>query len=478
VGKGQDVMELHSLLMRQLSRLGLESDTLPIDLENWQTFIEKVSKAYTEADQERYLTERSMELSSHELLELNKKLETAQQIAKLGYWVYDRSSGKITLSKELYGLFGLKQGEALPSFEEFMQMVYVEERSVLRKLIEKAFSEKTDYEYEIRMQRPDGEYRWYYVYGRPILDEEKKLVLTGIAMDITNRKKAQEEVELLNQQLVVTARQVGMADVASTTLHNVGNVLNSASVSADLLQENLDQDHYKKLFSIVDMLKENLPSLSDYLTQDSKGKLIPQYLVSLAEYIQKDNKNFREEVGLLREQIQHIKAIIATQNTISRAEDLEEKVLLSKVIDSALQLSENSRKFENIEIKKEYREDFKIIVDKTKLLQVLVNLIQNAKESVTLNQNKTKKQVSIFIQKDIKNEKAKIIVEDNGVGILKENLTKIFSLGFSTKENGHGFGLHSSAIAAQEMGGTLLAESKGVGKGAIFTLELPYITEN
>lgn len=471
-------MELHSLLKRQLNRLGLNIDALPSDLNQWQELIQKVSKTYVEADQERYLIERSMELSSEEMLDLNKKLETAQQIAGIGYWLYDRSNEKITLSKELYSLFGLNPGEPLPNYEKFMQLVHKEHRSNLRELMERAFSERIDYATEIQMKRPDGEYRWYHIYGRPLSDDKKGVTLTGIAMDITTRKETEAELQLLNQQLLKTARQVGMADVASTTLHNVGNILSSTGVSAELLQENIGHPYYKKLFAVLDLLKEHLPTLSNYLCQDPKGKLIPFYLVSLSDYLQRDNEKFKEEINLLRQQIQHIKDIVGTQDRISRAGGMTERALLSEVINSALQLSENSEKFKKIEIKKDYEENLKIIVDKTKLLQILVNLIQNAKESVILNNKTTKKQITISLQKDLEDKKAKIIVKDNGVGILEENMTKIFSLGFSTKEDGHGYGLHSSGIAVQEMGGTLLAESDGIGKGAVFTLMLPLVAPN
>jgi signal transduction histidine kinase len=67
----------------------------------------------------------------------------------------------------------------------------------------------------------------------------------------------------------------------------------------------------------------------------------------------------------------------------------------------------------------------------------------------------------------------KIWVSDNGIGILPENLTRIFNHGFTTRRNGHGFGLHSGALAAKELGGVLLAYSEGPGTGATFCLELP-----
>jgi two-component system, LuxR family, sensor kinase FixL len=67
----------------------------------------------------------------------------------------------------------------------------------------------------------------------------------------------------------------------------------------------------------------------------------------------------------------------------------------------------------------------------------------------------------------------RITVADNGVGVAPESFSRLFTQGFTTKKEGHGFGLHSSALAAEEMGGTLTCVSEGPGRGAAFTLELP-----
>ena len=76
------------------------------------------------------------------------------------------------------------------------------------------------------------------------------------------------------------------------------------------------------------------------------------------------------------------------------------------------------------------------------------------------------------------NGRVQIAVMDNGVGIPAENMTRIFNHGFTTREKGHGFGLHSAALAAREMGGTLNAHSDGPGQGATFILELPLQPES
>lgn len=471
-------LHLNKTLLRQLKRLELNDESFAADSGKWEEFLQKISKTYTEADQERYLLERSMELSSNEMLALNRQLETAQHIARLGYWNYNRPKDQILLSKELYNILHLNQNEPVPKFKEFMNWVHEEERPHISKLIENAFSKGVDYEYELRMKLSTGEYRWYYVVGRPTSHHQPITSLSGIMMDITTRKKAAEEVTLLNQQLLSVARQIGKADIAASTLHNVGNVLNSASVSIDMLHEKIEFSYGKEIVSVLNLLKDHESNLPDYLTQDPKGKLIPHYLAELADPLENSTTGIITEIAEIKKQLQHIKDIVATQMDIGRSAGLVEKIALSSLIDSAIQISDNSRQFKGIAIHKKYEKIPPLSADKTKLLQILVNVVQNAKESVLANENAKEKEIHISMTSDPIQKAVLLSIKDNGVGILSENLIKIFSFGFSTKENGHGYGLHSSGLAAQEMGGKLEAQSEGIGKGAVFNLTLPLMAAN
>jgi signal transduction histidine kinase len=111
-----------------------------------------------------------------------------------------------------------------------------------------------------------------------------------------------------------------------------------------------------------------------------------------------------------------------------------------------------------------------ICTDKHKVLQILVNLVRNAKYACDESGRSDKQMI---LRATDGNGKVKIAVIDNGVGIPPENLTRIFNHGFTTRKEGHGFGLHSGALAARELGGSLTAFSEGRGLGAVFTLELP-----
>jgi signal transduction histidine kinase len=111
-----------------------------------------------------------------------------------------------------------------------------------------------------------------------------------------------------------------------------------------------------------------------------------------------------------------------------------------------------------------------IVVDRHKVLQILINLVRNAKYACDEVERTDKCMTVRVFQED---NRIKICVADNGIGIPAENLTRIFNHGFTTRKNGHGFGLHSGAIAARELGGALHAHSAGLQQGATFTVELP-----
>jgi len=221
------------------------------------------------------------------------------------------------------------------------------------------------------------------------------------------------------------------------------------------------------------MIGDNISSLATYLTEDPKGKLIPEYLTTLEKVIKEEHHSFANEIENLVKHIQHIKDIIAMQQTVSKVSGMAEKVFVPEIFDTALQINGETSLTNDIKLTREYEESCFISVDKSKLLQILVNLIQNAKDAVRMNPANVNKKINLSIKKDATGKDVYISVEDNGVGIDPDHLAKIFSFGFTTKKNGHGFGLHASALAVKEIGGSLKVESQGVGKGAVFTVALP-----
>ena len=282
-------MDINKVLSRQLNHSKLSENSLPTDLEEWQDFLKRVNNMYNEADEERYLLERSMDMSSREIIELNDKLENAQQIAGLGYWNLDMTSGKMSWSKELRKLVGLAPSDPVPEYYKFLLSVHPEYRTKIDTAIKHTLETGERYVLELPIRVINGTYRWHYFVGAPLHGSKPPYKhLEGIAMDITERKETEEKLRELNAQIISSAREVGMADVSVSILHNVGNVLNSVNVSSNLLVENLQKSHFKRFFDVCELIRKNQDKLVYYLFEDEKGKLIPQYLIDLADTMRED----------------------------------------------------------------------------------------------------------------------------------------------------------------------------------------------
>lgn len=468
-------MVTHALLNRQLRRIGLSADQVP-SLDQWQLLLERVNKVYQEADQERYLHEIAIEVSSRETSELNKKLERAQQIAHLGYWYYDHETGNTSGSREMYDLFNCDPTQPLPSYDELIGRLSEEDRNLLKNLTDYALTEGEDYELEAKIKnKMNDKYRWLYLAGNPhkTMDGKPIRYLSGIVMDITRRKEYEEEMHKLNQQLITSARRAGMAEIATNVLHNIGNILNSVNVSAGLIQKYIQESGVDNIVMAIQMIHEHLFSLESYFTQDPKGKLLPTYLIEAKELMANSYHAVNHEIARLHENIMHIKDIVTMQNTLSGVSKMIEKISLPEVIEAAILLIEASLKKNGIELEKKYEYVLPILTDKNKIMQILINLLQNAKDALVVADPNIAKKLSIFTRLAPDKQHVEIIIADTGLGISAENLARIFSFGFTTKPKGHGFGLHSSALLVKELGGILHAESAGIGHGATFIMTLP-----
>jgi signal transduction histidine kinase len=319
---------------------------------------------------------------------------------------------------------------------------------------------------------PDGKVYWALSTKMPWTDEEGRIIGTfGISKDITAIKETEAKLEGLHKQLVETSRQAGMAEVASSVLHNVGNVLNSVNVSTNLLMEKIQQSRLSGLSKVVSLIEEQAGDFAEFIMHDPRGKALPHYLVQLNEQLLNEHVNISEELQSLTRNVEHIKNIVATQQDYAKVSGVTECVQPSELIEDALRFNAGSLARHRIAIHRDFAPNLPILtIDKHKVIQILVNLIANAKHACD-GLPRPDKLLSVSVRNGA--DRIRIAVSDNGVGIPPENLTRIFSLGFTTRPDGHGFGLHSGAVAAQELRGALRVHSDGPGKGATFTLELP-----
>ncbi|HEX3849231.1 MAG TPA: PAS domain S-box protein [Steroidobacteraceae bacterium] len=290
--------------------------------------------------------------------------------------------------------------------------------------------------------------------------------------DISKRKQAEEELERVHKQLMLASRQAGMAEVATNVLHNVGNILNSVNISASLVTERIKQSKGGGVSRLAQLLKEKGAGLAAFIADDERGRQIPGYLASLGEQLANDQKMALEELGSLRDNLEHIKDTVAMQQSYAKLCGVTETVAVDELVEDSLRLNAGAFVRHGVTLKRDFEPVAPITVDKHKVLQILVNLVRNAKYACD-ESGRPDKLLTLRVRAAASGVCISVI--DNGVGIAPENMARLFTHGFTTRASGHGFGLHSGALAAQELGGTLHAESDGPGRGASFILELPLV---
>lgn len=369
-------------------------------------------------------------------------------------------------------MYGYDSVEELQSgMTDIGRTLYVEpqRRAEFQRLIAR---DGTVHRFESQVYRKDGSIIWISEDARAARDEKGMLLYyEGTVQEITARKRSEAELQKLNKQLVETSRQAGMAEVATGVLHNVGNVLNSVNVSAMLVVDRLSKSRIAHLANVSALLREHSDDLATFLSKDPKGQKLPAFIGSLADRLAVEQRELLHELEVLTKNVAHIKEIVSVQQSYAKVSGVIESHLAVDLVDDALEMNGAAFERHGVEVIRDFEPVPRVRVDKHKVLQILINVIRNAKYAVSESSRLDKR---IVVKICANGEKrVKIAITDNGIGIAKENLDRIFAHGFTTKKDGHGFGLHHAALAATETGGRLSVHSDGPGQGATFTLDLP-----
>ncbi len=281
------------------------------------------------------------------------------------------------------------------------------------------------------------------------------------------------ELRAAQSDLVDAARRAGMAEIATNVLHNVGNVLNSVNISASRVTSIVRGSEGENVRQVTQLIEQNRRDLAGFLAQDAKGRLLPEYLGRLGEALAEERQVILQEMSDLTMRIDHIKNIVSTQQSYAGSGRLVESVRPQDLVDDALRITAESLTRREVRIVLRMEELPPLLLDKGRLVPILVNLISNARAAMEAVPRDAR---VLTVRGWVTDGVLRMSVEDTGEGILEENLDRIFTHGFTTRSDGHGFGLHSCAVAATEMGGCLTAHSDGPGHGAVFTLDVPLQT--
>jgi len=302
---------------------------------------------------------------------------------------------------------------------------------------------------------------------------ELALINVQLKKEIIERQAIEEQTTILNTKLVTAAKRAGMVEIATEVVHNIGNVLNSVNVATGMLKKKIEQSKMLEFRNNINrLLKEHGHDFAAFITYNPHGKNFVAFLKILADSLENESSQLMQEVDDIARNIDHIVSIVLAQKAITSNRVLFEQIIIADIIEDALSLILKPGDYEKIDVIRKFETLNTVTMNKSNLLQIITNLIKNSLDAVSLKEVTDKKITLSFNTKDSLN--FMIQVMDTGIGISAEHMTKIFSYGFTTKKQGHGFGLHSSANLAKEMGGHLSVTSDGIGKGAVFTLILPY----
>lgn len=399
------------------------------------------------------------------LKEQHDRLRHITEGAIEAVWVLDVDEGRYTFAvNRLAQTLGYREDEVGADLQWWRQRMHPEDQAraaaSAREHMKRGGRTRMDY----RMQCKDGTYRWCRTHAH-ITSVEPPVRVFGFVEMIDDLKKREKEIEHLHQELLTAHRQAGMAEVASGVLHNVGNALNSINTSAQSVLEGLRQVPVGKLERVLQMLAPEQAAADPERTRTAL-----QYVQQLSGHISLNCGRWIADAERIVQGVDHVSQSISRQQSYATGMGgIYEPVALDELVADMVDLHLSTHSEIRTVCDLQPAPDF--LIDKHKVVQIIINLLRNAKHATQASRREDKEiRVTLRIT-DIGN--ALLTVADNGVGISEDDGARLFEYGFTTKARGHGFGLHASSLAIQEMGGTITFASDGPGRGATFTLTVP-----
>jgi PAS domain S-box-containing protein len=436
-------------------------------------YIEIVKVASSEprrANAELNATILELSAAHEEIQASERRFRTLSESAPMGIFLTDAAGRVLYDNRCCQKLSGVSIEDAIAG--AWMQSIHPNDLPRVTAALKDSEREGRDFDHEFRIVGSDGKVCWVHSRSTLLRSETGEITgRVGTLEDITERKEAETQLARVNQELIRASREAGIAEVATGVLHNVKNVINSINISAGVISEQLHRSKSSNLTKVTALLREHAGDLGSFITEDPHGKLLPGYLEQLDERLAAERAALLGELQTFETNVQHIKEIVRMQQDYSKLGGTSEKAKPVDLMEDSLRIVAAGLARHGIQVVRENDANLpEITVEKHKVLQILVNFIRNAKHACQASDRPDKK---LVLQVANGGEFIQFAVRDNGIGISPENLNRLFEHGFTTKKEGHGFGLHSAALAVRQLGGDIQAHSGGVGKGATFSLKLP-----
>ena len=436
-------------------------------------YIEVVKVAAAEphpANAELNATLLELSAAHEEIQASERRFRTLSESAPIGIFLTDAAGRVLYDNHCCQKLGGVSIEDATAG--AWMRSIHPNDLPRVTASLKESEREGRDFDHEFRIVGPDGKVCWVQSRTNLLRSETGEITgRIGTLQDITERKEAETQLARVNQELIKASREAGIAEVATGALHNVKNAINSINISAGVIFEQLHKSKSSSLAKVTALLREHAGDLGSFITEDPHGKLLPRYLEQLDEQLAAERAILLGELQTFEKNVQHVKDIVRMQQDYSKLGGTSEKARPVDLMEDSLRIVAAGLARHGIQVVRENDANLPdITVEKHKVLQILVNLIRNAKHACQASDRPDRK---LTLQVANCGEFIQFAVRDNGIGIPPDNLNRLFEHGFTTKKEGHGFGLHSAALAVRQLGGDIRAQSDGVGKGATFSLKLP-----
>jgi len=398
-----------------------------------------------------------------------RRFNLATRAARVGVFERDSNFEFVWWSDMMWEIFGQPRTTYTPSYQAWMALIHPHDRERIRMELQQLREGANAVNLHYMIVRPDGEIRHIESICAPA-DSQNGIVkrIGGIVLDVTERVQAEAREQELQFQLRESSHRAGMAEVVTGVLHNVGNVLNSLMTANTTARRDLKDLRLDRLEQATAQLRTHRDSLASFLTHDERGRHLPEYLPTLSAHIAANSRAIETELERTEQLLHHLSDIVSAQQDMARLGGQRESLRLNELVETALLL--HAAELSRIQVVREYQELPPILTDRHKLLQIVVNLISNARDAVQEGSSGDRR---ILVKLDRDEDHVRLTIEDSGIGMSPEVLAQLWRFGFTTKKHGHGYGLHNCANAAVEIGATLTAHSDGLGLGSRFVLRLP-----
>lgn len=315
-------------------------------------------------------------------------------------------------------------------------------------------------------------WRWWEIQKNTIMLEravqERTLSLKEANQNLAD---SSDKLKDMQQQMIRAAHQAGMAEIAVEIIHNIGNALNSINTSADILDDELKDLRLDLLERVVQLMN----SFPDGQVPPEKYEALLKMLSAFLDNLSKIHHRSVDEVDNLEQHIDYIRGIVNAQQRYAETEDFYESVHLESLINDALNITNAILEEFNVTVETDLEFRGEVRVSKSKLIQIMLHVIKNGCEAM---QDREGEKILRIHTSEREGGWVRVEVADTGVGIKDQDLTKIFTYGYTSKAESKGYGLHFCGNAVREMGGKMGVKSKGEGFGSTFVIEFPKVPQN